>query len=110
MPGDFIADGEDFFSCAIYASLGFAVPAAVGAKFAWQHRRPIVPVGDCAFEMTGMDFSTSLKHGYTTERLPHDGGFNNIHLGQDFSYALRRLGESLNLAKHCQGRIIRAAA
>ena len=85
-----VAEGEEFLSSAYYASLGFAVPAAVGVKFARPDRRPLVLVGDGAFQMTGMEFSTALHHGqnpvvillnndgYTTERLILEGGFNDI--------------------------------
>jgi TPP-dependent 2-oxoacid decarboxylase len=79
-----------FLSPAFYASLGFAVPAAIGAQCAAPDARPVVLVGDGAFQMTGMELSTCVKHGldplvfvlnnggYTTERLILDGGFNDI--------------------------------
>src|SRR5919202_302201 len=48
----------DFLSPAYYASMGFAVPAAIGAQLANPKLRPIVIVGDGAFQMTGMEVST----------------------------------------------------
>jgi TPP-dependent 2-oxoacid decarboxylase len=79
-----------FLAPAFYASLGFAVPAAIGAQCACPDSRPLVLVGDGAFQMTGMELSTCAKYGldplvivlnnggYTTERLILDGGFNDI--------------------------------
>jgi TPP-dependent 2-oxoacid decarboxylase len=79
-----------FLSPAFYASLGYAVPAAIGAQCAQPDSRPLVLVGDGAFQMTGVELSTCAKFGldplvvllnnggYTTERLILDGGFNDI--------------------------------
>lgn len=81
---------SEFLSSAYYATMGFAIPAALGAQAANPKRRPIVLVGDGAFQMTGMELSTILRrggnpvvivlnnHGYTTERFLQDGSFNDI--------------------------------
>jgi indolepyruvate decarboxylase len=80
----------EYISPAYYASMGFAVPAAVGAGLANPALRPLVIVGDGAFQMTGMELSTVVRqglspivvvlnnHGYTTERFLLDGAFNDI--------------------------------
>ena len=80
----------EFLAPAYYTSMGFAVPAALGAQVANPRGRPIVLVGDGAFQMTGMELSTILKqgfnpivivlnnHGYTTERFLQEGPFNDI--------------------------------
>src|SRR5262249_26048576 len=47
----------EFLSPAYYCSMGFAVPA-IGAQLANPKLRPIVIVGDGAFQMTGMEIST----------------------------------------------------
>ena len=85
-----IHDGTEFLACAYYASLGFAVPAAIGMGMARPDRRPIVLVGDGAFQMTGMELSTALRYGltpivivldnegYGTERPMLDGPFNDV--------------------------------
>lgn len=52
-----------FISPGYYVSMGFGVPAAIGAQLAMPERRPIVLVGDGAFQMTGMEISTAVKHG-----------------------------------------------
>ncbi len=85
-----VCEVRDFLSPAFYASLGFAVPAAIGAQLARPDDRPLVLVGDGAFQMTGMELSTCARYGldpivivlnnagYTTERLIIDGAFNDI--------------------------------
>jgi indolepyruvate decarboxylase len=79
-----------FLSPAYYTSMGFAVPGAIGAQLARPDLRPLVLVGDGAFQMTGMEVSTAARFGlspivvvlnnsgYGTERPMTDGGFNDI--------------------------------
>lgn len=50
-----------FLSPAYYLSMGFAIPGAIGAQIADPGRRPIVMVGDGAFQMTGMELITMAK-------------------------------------------------
>ncbi len=81
-----------FLSPAYYASLGFAIPASIGAQKANPNIRPLVLVGDGAFQMTGMELSTIVRYGlnpiiivlnnlgYGTERPMQDGKFNDILL------------------------------
>lgn len=80
-----------FLASAYYASLGFAVPGAIGAQMAEQQLRPLVLVGDGAFQMTGIELSTAARYGlnpivivlnndgYSTERPMLDGPFNDVH-------------------------------
>lgn len=80
----------EFLGPAYYASMGFAVPAALGAQMARPDLRPLVLVGDGAFQMTGMELSTIARfglnpvvivlnnNGYGTERHIHDGPFNDV--------------------------------
>jgi indolepyruvate decarboxylase len=82
--------GTEFLAPAYYTSMGFAVPAALGAQTAKPKLRPIVLVGDGAFQMTGTELSTIHRYGqnpiviilnnkgYTTERFIMDGPFNDI--------------------------------
>jgi indolepyruvate decarboxylase len=83
-----------FLSPAYYASVGFAVPAAIGAQMAHPELRPLILVGDGAFQMTGMEVSTIVRYGlnpiiivlnnggYATERPMLDGKFNDVWLWQ----------------------------
>lgn len=82
----------EFLSPAYYASLGFAVPASLGTQLARPDLRPLVLVGDGAFQMTGMELSSIARfhltpiivvlnnQGYGTERPMLDGRFNDIHM------------------------------
>lgn len=83
-------DQTRFLSPAYYASMGFAVPGAIGAQFASPHLRPLVLVGDGAFQMTGVEVSTIARYGlnaivlvlnnngYAAERPMLDGAFNDL--------------------------------
>ncbi|MBY0408231.1 MAG: hypothetical protein K2Q01_11110, partial [Rickettsiales bacterium] len=82
---------SNFLADAYYLSMGFAVPASVGACVAKPDSRVYCLVGDGAFQMTGLEISTFAKYGmkpiicilnndgYGTQRYIIDGPFNNIH-------------------------------
>ncbi len=86
----FIREHTEFLGPAYYTSMGFAVPAAVGAQLANRKKRPLVLVGDGAFQMTGMELATAARyglnpivlvlnnHGYGTERPMQDGPYNDL--------------------------------
>ena len=110
-PGDAMFAGIDmtihcaseFSAPAYYTSLGYAVPAAVGVQLARPDLRPLVLVGDGAFQMTGLELSTAARfglnpivvvlnnEGYGTERPMLDGPFNDI-LNWRYSELPRLLG------------------
>lgn len=46
-----------------YASMGFAVPAAIAACLALPKRKTIALVGDGAFQMTGAELGTAVRYG-----------------------------------------------
>ena len=85
-----ISKHTEFLSAAYYTSMGFATPASVGVQVANRDLRPVVLVGDGAFQMTCLELSTGLKlgfnpivivlnnKGYTTERFLQEGPFNDI--------------------------------
>jgi indolepyruvate decarboxylase len=107
----------EFLSPAYYTSMGFAVPAALGAQVARPEARVVAIVGDGAFQMTGMELSNIVRRkmlvvvivlnngGYGTERLLHPGEyeFNDIHswrydklpevLGGGTGYEIRTEGD-----------------
>lgn len=94
----------EFLSPAYYTSMGFAVPAALGASAARPSARVVAIVGDGAFQMTGMELSSLVRRktpaivivldngGYHTERLLHPGDyrFNDIQ-----PWAVHKLPEVL---------------
>ncbi|MBC8503653.1 MAG: alpha-keto acid decarboxylase family protein [Anaerolineales bacterium] len=73
-----------------YNSMGFAVPAALGVQLADPRCRPVVLVGDGAFQMTGVEFSNLVawksnavvilfnNNGFGMQRIFVDGTFNDI--------------------------------
>jgi len=105
----------EFISPAYYTSMGFAIPAAVGVQTADSELRPLVLVGDGAFQMTCLELSTAVRHGYnpivvvlnnkgyTTERFLQEGPFNDIlnwnyHrlpdlLGKGWGFEVNSVGE-----------------
>jgi indolepyruvate decarboxylase len=107
----------EYISPAYYTSMGFAVPAALGTMIARPDLRPIVLLGDGAFQMTGMELSTLVRHrlnpliivldnqGYGTERRLHPGeyAFNDVQpwhyhqipavVGGGHGYEVRTEGE-----------------
>jgi indolepyruvate decarboxylase len=107
----------EFISPAYYTSMGFSVPAALGALAGRSEARAVVICGDGAFQMTGMELSTIIRqglapivivldnHGYGTERILHPGKweYNEIHpwkyaelprvLGGGVGYEIRTEGE-----------------
>ena len=81
----------EYIAPAYYTSMGFAVPAALGAQMARPDLKVVALVGDGAFQMTGMELSTIVRRGlpvtvivldnkgYGTERLLLEGSFNDIN-------------------------------
>ena len=84
------AKRAEFIANAYYLSMGFAVPASIGVETANPALRPVVLVGDGAFQMTGTELSTTVRlklkpivlvlnnEGYGTMRKIRDGYFNEI--------------------------------
>jgi alpha-keto-acid decarboxylase len=95
-----VHDKGEFLASAFYTTMGFAVPAALGAQVARPSHRALVLVGDGAFQMTGTELSTAAalglnpvvivfnNRGYSTERFILDGTFNDIS-----PWHFHRLGE-----------------
>ncbi len=87
----FIRERTEFLAPAYYTSMGFAVPACIGAQMANRKLRPLVLVGDGAFQMTGMELATIARYGlnpvvvvlnnrgYGTERHMQDGPYNDLY-------------------------------
>lgn len=87
---ELVVSHHHFISPAFYCSMGLAIPGALGVQLAKPNIRPVVLVGDGAFQMSVSELSTILERklnpmvfvlnnrGYTTERFLLDGKFNNI--------------------------------
>jgi indolepyruvate decarboxylase len=82
----------DYISQSFYTSIGFAIPAALGVKLAAPQARPVVFVGDGAFQMAGQELSTIIRcghnpviflinnDGYQIERVIYDNLYNNLQM------------------------------
>ncbi len=102
----FIRKRTEFLSPAYYTSMGFAVPASIGAQLANPKLRPLVLVGDGAFQMTGMELATVARNrlnpivvlfnnrGYGTERHMQDGPYNDL-----WSWQYHRVPEVLGAGR-----------
>jgi indolepyruvate decarboxylase len=85
-----VHEQSEFLASSFYTTMGFAVPAALGAQIAQPDQRVLILVGDGAFQMTGTELATHARlrlnpivvvfnnHGYNTERCILEGPFNDI--------------------------------
>jgi indolepyruvate decarboxylase len=86
----YIHHRTEFVGPAYYTSMGFAIPASIGVKMALPDSRPLVLVGDGAFQMTGLELATVVRNklnpvlivlnngGFGTERPMQDGPYNDV--------------------------------
>lgn len=109
-----LPEHTEFISLAYYTSMGFAVPAAIGAQLGKPSSRPLVIVGDGAFQMTGTELSTTIRYGlnpiilvlnnsgYGTLRPFIEGSFNDI---ENWHYARlpELLGTGRGFVVHTEG-------
>lgn len=105
------AKRNTFLADAYYLTMGFSIPAAIGAMAADNAARVFALVGDGAFQMTGMELSTAAKNGmnpivfilnnegYGTQRRILDGDFNNIH-NWDYTKITDMLGYGKSVRVH----------
>lgn len=117
----FIHRRTEFLGPAYYASMGFAVPASLGAQLANPRRRPLVLVGDGAFQMTGMELATIARcglnpivlvlnnRGYGTERHIHDGPYNDVW-AWNYHLVPEVLGAGRGFAVETEDQLVRALA
>ena len=77
-----------FISPTDFNSMGYAVPAAVGAKLANPERQVISIVGDGAFLMTGLETITAVNLGlHIVYFVFNDGELSQISQGQEIPYS-----------------------
>ena len=76
-----------FISPTDFNSMGYAVPAAVGAKLANPERQVVSIVGDGAFLMTGLETITAVNLGlHIAYFVFNDGELSQISQGQEIPY------------------------
>ncbi|QSR87861.1 alpha-keto acid decarboxylase family protein [Methylacidiphilum caldifontis] len=103
-----IHESTEFISPAYYASVGFSIPASIGAELAKPQLVPFVICGDGAFQMTGIELATACRYnlhpivfllnnrGYSTERIFLDGSFNDL-----WNWNYSKITELLGCGKSC---------
>jgi acetolactate synthase-1/2/3 large subunit len=76
-----------FISPTDFNSMGYAVPASIGAKLANPGRCVATIVGDGAFLMTGLEMVTAARLGLGIACFVfHDGELSQISQGQEMTY------------------------
>jgi indolepyruvate decarboxylase len=83
--------GTSYIVQGFYLSLGYTLPAGLGIGLAAPDKRPVILIGDGAFQMTCQEISTMIRQklnpiifvinndGYQVERAIHDGPYNDLH-------------------------------
>ncbi|MBI4400527.1 MAG: thiamine pyrophosphate-binding protein [Nitrospirae bacterium] len=72
-------NAENILNPGYYASMGFGVPAALGAGLAAPDRRPVALVGDGGFQMTGMELGTLVRYGVDAVVVVlNNGGYRSL--------------------------------
>jgi indolepyruvate decarboxylase len=89
-----------FIGAGYYASMGLAVPGAIGAQLADPSHRPVVLVGDGAFKMNGVEIATAVELGLNPiVVLVNNGTFATLRMiERDHSYMKVRPWDYVALA------------
>ena len=85
-----LPEGATFVGQTFYGSIGYTLGATLGACLAAPGRQVVLFIGDGAFQVTGQDLSTMVRHGlrpivvllnndgYTIERVICDRPYNDL--------------------------------
>jgi indolepyruvate decarboxylase len=77
--GSVALNAETILNPGYYASMGFAVPGALGAALALPERRVVALVGDGGFQMTGMELGTLVRYGLNAVVIVlNNGGYRSL--------------------------------
>jgi acetolactate synthase-1/2/3 large subunit len=78
-----VYEPSNYIQSAISLGVGYALPAAIGAKIAFPDRQVIAFSGDGGFLMSSPDFSTAMKYGINVVFvIVNDNAFGTIKKGQ----------------------------
>ena len=85
-----------FISSGGLGTMGFAIPAAIGAKLAWPDSEVWAIVGDGGFQMTQAELSTAAQEGIKVNIAILNNGFlGMVRQWQEFFYDRRYAGTPL---------------
>ena len=77
-----------------FASMGFAIPAAISAKLLYPEKQVLAVVGDGGFLMSMCEINTAMRLGLNFACLIfNDGGYGLIEWKEKLSYQQRFLCE-----------------
>lgn len=83
-----VRDGSDLIGPSDFNAMGYAVPAAVGAKIANPQRQVVTFVGDGCFRMSGLELATLAGEGLgAAVFVMNDGELSQIAQAQEIPYA-----------------------
>jgi acetolactate synthase-1/2/3 large subunit len=90
-----VSDRQDFLG-PTNGAMGYAVPAAIGAKIVHPDRTVVGFVGDGGFLMTGQEIATAFHHGVAPIVLVFNNGmYGTIRMHQERTYPGRVSGTAL---------------
>jgi len=111
MAGHRLPAGVTFIGQPLWASIGYTLPAALGAGLAHRDRRPVLLIGDGAAQLTIQELGSFSREGvapvvvvvnndgYTVERAIHGGdAYYNDIVGWDWLDVPKALGVRRHLA------------
>jgi indolepyruvate decarboxylase len=103
---------DHFIGPGYYASMGLAIPGAIGAQLACPELRPVVLVGDGAFKMNGVELGTTADHGLNpiVILLNNESFATLAATDRDRDYYRVRPWDYLGLAKCLGGSGLRATS
>jgi acetolactate synthase-1/2/3 large subunit len=100
--GYFIQYGMPFYqprtciTSGYQATLGFAMPTALGAQVAFPDRKVVAICGDGGFMFNVQEMSTAVAHNISVVTIVFDdGAFGNVKKIQKESYGARHIGVDL---------------
>ena len=91
-----VYEPRTYLSTSYMGTLGFAYPAALGAKVARPDRAVVTVVGDGGFLFASNELATAVQHGiHTVTVVFDDGAYGNSNRDQREKYGGRELGTVL---------------
>ncbi|MCR4689966.1 MAG: biosynthetic-type acetolactate synthase large subunit [Lachnospiraceae bacterium] len=99
--------GGDFLTSGGMGTMGYSIPAAMGAKYAHSDREVIAVCGDGSFQMSMMELATMRQHGLKSKVIVMKNNYLGMvrqyqHFTYDDKYSVVDLSGSPDLEKLAQ--------